>query len=1258
MPIQQPAANTAISSSLPESERRFLDNEASRPFRGSSRKAPRRGLVYQHTYVPTSSDALDHPPPATEDWIQRDSSLAALTEPWPEPPQVQLFGGKFFLPVEASDRSSETIASESQSDRPLVQLILDTPEKNIVRVDGRHRTPIPIISGAHASVALDPDQRVGIDTSSLLVLSHLFLVRKVFHTFQDIILAPDIKSQLQWNIDRVSAADPVLGEQIEEIASDVAKSVKAGTASILGRSTSDTSLQQSEFNRKSEDTLILMASKCDVVCIDDPRYNCRKSLGGDEGHKVQVACIVDLLRALMQADTITEHDYWLARHKLREYGFTVIIPDAEELHYWLKASFKETEGMRESVELRTIRHSIAHLAQCCELNTGETTGMLQASADVCSEAINKLWVDETISIQEAILGSDWIWNHASPLRYLGGLSLTSNLTRMAAVRALAYFFIPQDRMEDQGAGYNGWIEDSVVPIFQCANSSVVDESLELIADSILHGQQFDNAYGHNFMKQLPSSLANRLLERRPKLGDKWGFKMGRLVTFDSGPSISIMDLIGNARRAYTENRDIPFIDVAGRQGFVALDQESKSVSVRWTEECGAQRAMPMFHLMLLCPSTDSRVNTAESIVQFLGATVGDKRQLLHDLVSRTATDEEMSQISNELSNGMKALQERLHGKIIYHMNIDLDDVLPSSMKYFERLVGPRPSDSDPDNFIQEVIVPYRKELIKLDLRSGLEIACLGFLSDSLAPGEWVKDYSNDEVWEALSGFDYSATPFVLLAALDVALYRQGDVRFQELAKKAVNVLYDPSFGRSDSLNAYEAFHVVMELVENRINTLDSGAVQLGYWKRMAAWMQAALFVGYLAKDASSENMASLRDFGTSNMTVAGRYARIAGARVEPLAFASRTTVDLLHTHLVERLVLLRWRHERLAHDVPEPEVAHPMAVIPGASDEADILGIPGPLDGHRVPTKQVPPELVKSHLAGADPDSEAFPWQTYVTLSQTYELDTCQRKVFRAAVRRLLSNDANVGSADLMRYADYSSIVAAACRDGALADAVADLIARGAAVAHEPRQLAQMIGCLLQTAAAHSDQNAWSEWIEESLAQVALQLPPPPSESSRVFADLLDELGSVLPVESWVHLRARAICACIAPTAPPLRADVIEEGWLDDALEALEGIRAEALELGFVAPGETAIRSAREFLESLARLIRQTPDVQPLQDGEIAIDFYNQTERGGVLFVVEIDGSGACYTVANGVSESFTRSSYKDLLDGEIRDAVTSAGIG
>ena len=1258
MSTQQPSNDAGTILPVVEPTRRFLDNDAPQPFRGLGNPHPRLSQVDQRSYVPPSSAALVHLPPNTKDRPKRDPSIAASTEPWPPLPPNQFQTRLSFLSVGASDRSSELIAAEPERDTLLAQLMLDTPESNIARVDGRHRTAIPIISGAHARVSLKADQRVGIDISSLLVLSHLALLREVFRTFQNIVLAPDIESELHGYRDGVSKTNPLLGELVEEIASHVAKSVESGTASILRQSISGARLKDFGFNRKSEDILTLMTSACDVFCIDDPRCNRCKGLCGDDSRIVPIACTVDLLRALMETNTITRHDYWQARHKLREFGFTEIMPDAEELHYLFKNAFREDQELLESFELRAIRHSIAHVAQNCQSITRETAELLQVSTHVCNEAINNLWDDESISIHKSTLGSDWIWINISPLRHLGGLSLTSHAIRVIAIRSLAYLLIPRQRKPDRKAGYIKWCMDSVLPLFQCANPNIIDEALDLIAEFISDNEQCDAACGQMFINQLPISLTNRLLKRRLALGDKWGFSMNHLISFDSGPSISINGLIECTRRAYAAGMDIQFTDDSGWRGTVALDQESNSVSIRWTDEHDRQRTMSMPHLTLLCPVANLRVNAAQSIIRFLGATFRDMRQLSDDIVSRTATDEEVRRVSNEFSNGMKSLHEKLHWKVIYRKDISVDDVVPPSMGYFEQLVGPCARDSRPDNFVQDVIIPYRKGLLSLDLKSGLEIACLGFLSDSLGPGEWVKDFSNDDVWDAFSGFDYSASPFVLLAGLDVALYRQEDTRYQELATSAVNALSDRSFGRSDSFDIYEALHLAIELVENSISTLDSGAIRPVYWRRMAAWMQAALFVGYLASNGLSENMVALREFSTSNMTVAGRYARTAAARVEPLAFAARVTPDLLHTYLMERLMLLKLRHERLGHVVPTPETSNLVADNQGASEEARILGIPGPLDGHRMPTKHLPPELVEAYLASTDPDSEDFPWQSYVTLFQTHQLDGSHLAVFRIAVQRLRAEDTALESTNPMRYADYASMVAAACRDRALADTVADLIVRLAAVAREASQLGQMIGCLLQTAAAHSDQSAWSGWLEDRLAQMANQLPPPPSDSSRVFADLLDELGSVLPVDSWVHLRARAICGCIAPAAPRFRADFIEEGWLDDARESLEGIREEANELGFDVPSDIAIRSARAFLESLAQVVRQTPDVQPLQDGGIGIDFYNQTGRGGVVFVVEIDGAGACYAVANGVSESFIRSSYKDLLDDEIREAVTSAGVG
>lgn len=1258
MSVQRPVPSAATVPPLPQLEYRLLDNQVTRPFRTSGRSLRRPSHQHQHAYIPSPSDAPDTALTGT-DYRQRLDLLGVdETEPPAPPPQSRSFPRGPLLLGGVQLRSRETVIAERKSDPRPVELFLATPEKNVELVDGRKQTPIPIISGEHAPISLRPDEIVGIDISSLLVLAHLFLLRETLSTFEHIVLPPDFESQLQEQRDRVSGAHSTLVEEIDEIISTVKTCIESGRASLPGRTVLTVNSQETGSHCKTEDKRVAWVSECDIVCIDDPEYNSCDALIDNVRRSVPVACTIDILRALRDLGTITKHDYWLARHKLRQGGFTVIMVEPDELHYWLNESLRGAESFAESSELRIIRHSTAHVAQHCESGTGVTTPLLLTATDVCSEAIRLLWIDETISIQQATLGSDWIWNHVSSLRYLGGSALDASSIRLAAEGSLAQLLVPQDQTRERHMGYVSWLVNSVLPVFQYANPSVIDRSLDLIVNSILGSAKHDDYYGHIFMKRLPTGLAKNLLRRHQALGVKWNFKIQRSIAFDLGPNVFMSYLIECARQALKRRDRVHFSDDQGRKGSVYLGDDIQSILVDWIDENGKQRSMHMPDLSLLSPSAEVRVHTARGIARYLGATSRGMHNLIDDLASRTATNEEVFDISNELVNGVKVVQERLHRKVMNNENIDIDDLVPHSIEYFERLIGPHVMELNPDGFIQDVVIPYRVKLLNLDLKSGLEIACIGFLSDTLAPGEWVKGFSNDDVWDALNGFDYTASPFVLLAALDIALYRQDDARYQGLALRAMNSLCYRSFGRSDSFDTYEAFRVVIELVENRINSFDSGVVKPGYWKRMAAWMQAALFVGYLTPYGAPDVIGSLREFAANNMTVAGQYAITAGALFEPLAFAARTTDDVLYVYLVERLLQLMRRHGSLGHEVPKPSDLDSDHPVLGSLDESARLGLPGPLDGHRVPTKCVPPELSDEWLVGTDAVGQDFPWQAFVTLSQTHELNATQLTTFQTAVRRLQTERSDMELSDLLRYADYSGIVAAASRDSRLADAVADLIARIAGVANEPSHVAQLTGYLLQAAGAHGGPKAWSEWLDKRLVQVAKQLPPPPSESSRVFVDLLDELAVVLPVDSWVQLRARAISASIATTAPQFRRDFIEGGWLGDALSSLDGIREESNHLGFDVPSDTAIQSARAFLDSLSQIVRQTPDVQPLQDGEIGIDFYNQTGRGGVLFVIEVDGSGACYTIANGVSQSFSRSSHKDLLDNEICEAVISSGVG
>ena len=264
-----------------------------------------------------------------------------------------------------------------------------------------------------------------------------------------------------------------------------------------------------------------------------------------------------------------------------------------------------------------------------------------------------------------------------------------------------------------------------------------------------------------------------------------------------------------------------------------------------------------------------------------------------------------------------------------------------------------------------------------------------------------------------------------------------------------------------------------------------------------------------------------------------------------------------------------------------------------------------------------------------------------------------QLEACRAYVSQL--GEAEVHTA--LREIGYASFVASASRDALLADAIADAIQVIAMRATEPRHVRSVLGSLLQAGAVHVDHDVWADWLERRLVEIAQRLPPPPSAVSRMFRDCLDELASILPIKAWIHLRARSIAAYLAPSSPAPE-DSLRNGWLEESLKDLEGLREEARSEGSDEPTETSLRSARGFLKALEAVIHQSPHVELMADATIGIDFRNQTMRGGVLFVVERDGSGACYTLVNGGSKHFVRARCEGLLDDEIRTAITAAGAG
>ena len=108
---------------------------------------------------------------------------------------------------------------------------------------------------------------------------------------------------------------------------------------------------------------------------------------------------------------------------------------------------------------------------------------------------------------------------------------------------------------------------------------------------------------------------------------------------------------------------------------------------------------------------------------------------------------------------------------------------------------------------------------------------------------------------------------------------------------------------------------------------------------------------------------------------------------------------------------------------------------------------------------------------------------------------------------------------------EFAGTIAATNRDTVLADVIADAVVKIAPNISEEKDIHVILRIILQAAAAYEEHEAWFKWLEEKLAGIASHLPSPPKKYIRIFINHLDELGRILPVDSWFHIRARSIAS-------------------------------------------------------------------------------------------------------------------------------------
>lgn len=601
---------------------------------------------------------------------------------------------------------------------------------------------------------------------------------------------------------------------------------------------------------------------------------------------------------------------------------------------------------------------------------------------------------------------------------------------------------------------------------------------------------------------------------------QYGLLSRTIVTIGAGISIDQGELMEAARRALAGQGNQSVKDVSGHEFLVVSDHGTVVLKGMVEEELKQLTDLP--DLMVLSPCREDRTRAFNRVIDRLGPTAPDFSVLQMAIGERELTYAETAGLLEEICIGFEAHRAR----IVAAHNLDqikIDDVVPDSLSYYERFCGPNPRSAMPEEYLAEVLPAYRKKLLGGNIARGLEICLLGALRDDLVPTAWAGDISDDDMWSALEEIDTRGNLFLLLGILDIAITRQRDERYKTLASETMSKLVQEQLLRPDGVDCYEILPLFAQLVLDRINVLEGGALCEPFWKRMCAWMHAGLLMQSTLH--VQIKLEALRGWVYSNRDMAGTYARMIDLRREPMYRAGEISPSSLRGEIIGRLVRLRTRHQAAGRSVPHSKDID--AAMTHLASKGSPLGwaMPGPLDGHRRPADQKGRALSDADVSLTMEELLKDPygaiWSKLAYFSQCFDLgEKILGPACGASAKAILDVEQLEGENKLGRLFDFC-LIAASHRNKDLARSISAAVLARAPRAATGDAAISILYILLLASAAVECEDEWFSWIEEQLTGLAYNLPP--GEATRALQEHFSEIKKVLPVSLPVCSRAEAV---------------------------------------------------------------------------------------------------------------------------------------
>lgn len=917
-----------------------------------------------------------------------------------------------------------------------------------------------------------------------------------------------------------------VGKIIEIIRTVLSSRIKSGRVKLARHFITDEA-DDPILRRYPIADMFSLVGDCAAVIVDDRCINRNASIS-NKGIQVPVFTTLDVIDELVLSDSITQEDRLEHRARLRRAGYFFVPVTQHELEHHLAASAVEEGKVVEVVELKAIRENILCIQMSGWLQFPKEhfwvdtfltaflltfKGLWSAGADLSNARAFSEWIVESVDV----LGwfqdlADKNKDSMNPIEYeTQGVGMLMISTRVSL-----------EVLED----YWAWIEDRILSRIKEQRPDLYSRVLEQYKENIPRLVEMELAENPEIRNDLEalSGLADAALHLAPPMFrepllqesdfcEKYELKTYQTASFGT-PEVRFQHsgLCSAARKVLSGKSSAQVTDENGREWELKnINGKGQLPELMLFHEDGMY---PLSLGFIMLSSKRKRLRFFEEFASALNLPRDAQDKWRSVLEKRTLEEREIQAFENDFINTPVDMAQSIH-KIPAGGTIDVSFLVPSSEKYFERLVGRYDGSATVGNYAATNIRNLFRELSAWRPYEGFLLSLLLSSHSALTDEIQVERMDADELTCAFDFLEKHGDRLSQLGAVEVGLRTvQSRPEIETALVKLVKKIRDDDVnGKSSGFKHLQALFCLVDGELSRTRLLSS---KPPFYRRLAALSQAALINRQMVN--SRADIDSFCQLALAIRAGESYVQSLVDMRLEPRWVPNFWTPAQIQATFLGRIMAAAVRYRQ---NIENSEL---YGLILGTGTESlQSVGVPfyyylpGPLEGNLELAESLPQwaGIAIEEQVNSDRLSP-LSFGALVNSGRNFLIGPYQTELAVRALRRADYRIANLQDrSQLIAVLDGLAAVAATARSSNLADELRILVRKYRNDAQYSVPIAEDVKICLMAAASRTNLDEWRMFVSDWMTELA-------------FGEMESEDGELLHLQllylCWIVPELRVSC--------------------------------------------------------------------------------------------------------------------------------------